>query len=79
VAAGYGEAMIWVLGGAVLVGIGIALAFDLWGFGGGLWRFWVTSYERWGLRPPANTRLVRTWFGALLIVVGAAWIYAGVA
>jgi hypothetical protein len=70
--------VIWIVGGAVLVIAGVGIAFDVLGLGGALWRFWAFSYRRRGLQPRRNALFVRVWFGALLAIIGAGWIYSGV-
>jgi hypothetical protein len=71
--------VIWFVGGVLLVIAGVAVAFDGWGLGGALWRFYVSSYRRWRLQPWGNELFIRGWFGALLVIIGAGWIYAGAA
>jgi hypothetical protein len=74
--------VIWVIGGVLLIMVGVAVALDGWGLGGALWRFWESRYRRSRFplsRFPLlrNPLFIRCWFGALLVVIGAGWIYAG--
>ncbi len=55
---------------------GVVLSLNVWGAGDRLWRFWASNYARFRLRPLANPLFVRLWFGGLLVVIGAGWIYA---
>jgi hypothetical protein len=71
--------MVRAVGGALLVFLGVGIGLDGWGLGRLFWRFWLSSYRRWGLQPRGNALFIRGWFGALLVVIGAAWIYAGLA
>jgi hypothetical protein len=71
--------MIWLIGGVLLIAVGVAVVLDGWGLGGALWRFWESRYRRRGLQPWGNALFIRGWFGAMLVVIGAGWIYAGAA
>jgi hypothetical protein len=69
----------WVGGGALLILLGVGLALDAWGLGGALGRFWESRYRRSRFRLLRNPLFIRGWFGAVLVVIGAGWIYAGAA
>jgi hypothetical protein len=73
----YGEAVGWTLGGALLVAASFAILLNLWGAANALWRFWASEWATRGLPPRKNPCFVRRWFGGLLVVTGAGWIYAG--
>ncbi len=62
--------------GSLLVGAGMVLTMNVGGTGNALWRFWAASYAQFGSRPRGNPRFVRLWFGGLMILIGAAWIFS---
>jgi hypothetical protein len=69
--------MIWLVGGALLIALGFAVLLDIRGAAGGLSRLWARAWDRYGSSPRPSPRFVRFWFGGLLVVIGASWIYAG--
>ena len=69
--------MLWAVGGAVLIVLGLAIALDVRGLGGALWRLWESSYRRRGFKVWGSPLFVRSWFAGLLVVIGGCWVLLG--